>query len=211
MLALRLPGGLFFDWRLVLLSYLVGAAGSAAALAVLRHEHASRGRAIAAGVLLGVVAISGLHDASMSAIVGPSLRHDHSPAMVILAIAAATSMGSMAAFLLRRSLAVKPGGPSLRTPVTWLVRGMANPAMHYTAMAGVAFSSRAVRLPDHVVSIGAIGVIGISVVTVLVVALLTAFNDRLRKGPAVRRRMLVESEPGRGACFHVVLPTSREA
>ena len=191
MLALRMPGGLYFDWRLVLLSYLVGTAGSAAALAVLRHEHDSRGRAIAAGVLLGVVAISGLHYTSMSAIVGPSMRHDHSPAMVILSIAAATSIGSMAAFLLRRSLAVKPGGPSFRTPVTWLVRGMANPAMHYTAMAGVAFSSRAARLPDHAVSIGAIGVIGISVVpvTVLVVALLTSFIDRLRKERAVLEKL----------------------
>jgi PAS domain S-box-containing protein len=107
--------------------------------------------------------------------------------MVILSIAAATSIGSVAAFLLRRSLAVKPGGTSFRRPVTWLVRGMANPAMHYTAMAGVAFSSRAVRLPDHAVSIDAVDVIGISVVpvTVLVVALLTAFIDRLRKERAV--------------------------
>ena len=187
MLALQLPGGFYFDWRLVLLSYLVGAAGSAAALAVVRHEHSSRGRAIAAGVLLGGVAISGLHYTAMAAIVGPSVRHYHSPAMVVLSIAAAISIGSMAAFLLRRSLAVKPDGPSLRTPATWLVRGMANPAMHYTAMAGVAFSSPAVRLPEHAVSMGAIGVIGISVVpvTVLVVALLTAFIDRLRKERAV--------------------------
>jgi len=186
MLGLRLPGGLYFDWRLVVLSYLVGAAGSAAALTTLRHEHDSRARAIAAGVLLGVVAISGLHYTAMSAIVGPPIRHGHSPAIVILSIVAATSIGCIAAFLLRRSLAVTPGGSRVRTS-TWLARGMANPAMHYTAMVGVGFSSRAGPLPDHAVSIRAIGVIGISVVpvTVLAVALLTSFIDRLRKERAV--------------------------
>jgi PAS domain S-box-containing protein len=187
MLALRLPGGLYFDWRLVLLSYLVGAAGSAAALAVLRHDHGSRRRAIAAGVLVGGVGISGVHYSSMAAIVGPSVRHHYSPAMVVLSIAVAISIGTTAAFLLLRSLAATPGRRTFYTTVTWLVRGMANPAMHYTAMAGVAFSSRAVRLPERAVSIAAIGVIGISVVplTVFVVALLTSFIDRLRKERAV--------------------------
>src|SRR5436309_9548825 len=60
-LALRLPEPLLFDWRLVLLSLLVGISGSAAALLVLGRGRVGWIRAVIAGIFLGGVGISGLH------------------------------------------------------------------------------------------------------------------------------------------------------
>lgn len=75
-------------------------------------------------------------------------------------------------------------GRGLRNHASAVLRGLANPVMHYTAMAGVIFTYSAV-VPDlsHVVSISSLGILGISIVPimVLIVALLTSLVDRLQK------------------------------
>jgi len=58
-LALNLT--LQLDWRIVVLSWVVGAAGSAAALLAIGRGEVKWPRAILAGVLLGGIGISALH------------------------------------------------------------------------------------------------------------------------------------------------------
>jgi PAS domain S-box-containing protein len=182
------PGGLYLDWRLVLLSLAVGAAGSAGAVALMRQEgRLSRRRAVAAGIVLGGMGIVALHYTAMAAVIGPRIGHRHLPLPVVLSIALAVGTATMATLLFRWFDAA-PRNRRFGKPATALVRGMANPAMHYTAMAGVVFANGPPPLrTDHAVSIAAVGVIGISIVpvTVLVVAVLTCFVDRLQKERAV--------------------------
>jgi signal transduction histidine kinase len=182
-LALNLP--LQLDWRIVVLSWIVGAAGSAAALlAIGRHELTWR-RAILAGALLGGVGISALHYTAMASIRLPRVQHHHSPLLIALSIALAIVICS---FALR--LAYRGDSPRRRASrhAVALLRGSANPVMHYTAMAGVVFmaSAEPAVLP-HTVSIRSLGVIGISIipVTVLIVAVLTSVVDRLQKQRAL--------------------------
>jgi PAS domain S-box-containing protein len=195
-LALRVPGGLYLDWRLVLLSLAVGATGSAGALAFMRQQgRLSWKRAVAAGILLGGVGIAGLHYTAMAAVIGPRIHHYHSPLLVVLSIAVGIGTATMATLLVRWFDAA-PRNRRFGMPATTLVRGMANPAMHYTAMAGIVFANGAPPLgTDQAVSIVAVGVIGISIVpmTVLVVALLTCFIDRLHKERAVLSKLFDET------------------
>jgi PAS domain S-box-containing protein len=76
----------------------------------------------------------------------------------------------------------------LRNQGSALLRGAANPTMHYTAMAAVTFT-RMTAVPDlsHSVSISTIGILGISIVPVmvLIVAILTSLGDRLQKQKAL--------------------------
>jgi PAS domain S-box-containing protein len=186
-LALRVPGGLYLDWRLVVLSFAVGVAGSAGAVVLMRQEgRLSLGRAVAAGIVLGGVGIAGLHYTAMAAVIRPRIDHHDSPLRVVLSIAVAIGTATMATLLFRWFDAA-PRKHRFGKPATALVRGTANPAMHYTAIAGIVFASSPLLRTDHAVSIAAVGVIGISIVpvTVLVVALLTSFFDRLQKERAV--------------------------
>jgi PAS domain S-box-containing protein len=187
-LALRLPLPLYFDCRLVALSLAVGIAGSAAALLVVGQHDLTRGRALAAGILLGGAGISGLHYTAMAAVIRPRIHHYHSPLLVVLSIAVAIVMSCLSVPLSFRWSVAMARSRLFRTGASAVVRGAANPAMHYTAMTGVAFAYPQGPPPPHyAVSIASIGVIGISIVpvTVLAVAVLTSFIDRLQKERAV--------------------------
>src|SRR5260370_2657261 len=74
-LALRLPFPLQFDWRMVVLSLLVSITGSAAALLFFGHGSVRWWRAVAGGILLGGIGISGLHYTGMAAILFPPAPH----------------------------------------------------------------------------------------------------------------------------------------
>jgi two-component system sensor histidine kinase UhpB len=181
-LALRLPVPVLFDWRIVLLSLLVSIIGSACALLILSHSTIGLLRTISAGIVLGGVGISGLHYTAMAAMRLPGMDHHYFPAPVIFSVLLAMLFSSLAltlTFLFRRK------APEwLRTHGGAWLRGLANPVMHYTAMAGVIFVySTAARDLSHTVSISSLGVLGISIVPVmvLVVTLLTSLLDRLQK------------------------------
>jgi PAS domain S-box-containing protein len=182
MLALRLPVPLLFNWPTVLLSLFVSIIGSAGALLVLSRRKVGRLRALVASIFLGGVGVSGLHYTSMAAILMPGVHH-HSPAPVSLSVALAIviSLGAITlAFLCQDA----PPGRRLRYHGSALLRGSANPVMHYTAMAAVIFTYSG-EVPDlsHAVGIWSLGVVGISIVPVmvLIVALLTSLVDRLQK------------------------------
>jgi signal transduction histidine kinase len=179
--ALRLPVPLYFDWPMVLLSLLVSIAGSGAALWVVRSGRLHWPRALAGSVLLGCIGVSGMHYTAMAAMRLPAEQH-HASALMIVAVALAVAISWMAlALTFSNRQSHSRGGARYHGGA--LLRGLANPVMHYTAMAGVMFMYSA-QAPDmsHAVTMASLGVLGISVVPVmvLVVVLLIALADRLQ-------------------------------
>ena len=182
MLGLKLPTPLLLDRRGVILSLLVGMAGSALALIFIRRGPITVRRRMGAGLALGGINIAGLHYTAMAAVRVPFAQHHLIP-IVILSVAVAVSISCLA---FRISVDATEG-----TRVRWagvhgasILRGIANPAMYYTAMTGVLFSMNALpRDASHLVSIQSIGLLGVSVVpaTLLIVALLTSLVDRAQR------------------------------
>jgi signal transduction histidine kinase len=188
-LALRLPFPIELDIAGVLVSFVVALLGSTAALVALGGPVVSWRRALAASVLLGGATITGLHYTAMSALRIPAAQH-HSHAIAVLASFLAMSI-SLIALALIFLVPPRVGRPRLRYHAGAFLRGIANPAMHYTAMAGMTLTPAAAPDLSHAVGISALGVLGASVVpvTLLVVALLTSLVDRLRSASAEIRRV----------------------
>ncbi len=189
LLGLELPTPLLFERRGVVISLLVGIAGSAIALLFVWRGPITVRRRMGAGLALGGVNIAGLHYTAMAAVWVPFAQHHLVPVVVLSGFVAV----SISCLAFRISVDASEG-----TRVRWagvhgasILRGIANPAMHYTAMAGVMFSmSAAPRDVSHVVSIESLGLLGVSIVpaAVLIVALLTSLVDRVqrRRGDQLR-------------------------
>ena len=186
-LACNLPVPMLFDWRVVLLSLLVGMSGTAAALFVLARHKFGWGRAVLGSIFLGGCGVSGLHYTSMAAIVQPSWQYHFSP-IVIAAVFLAIAVSFAAIVQAFRF----PDGPDsrLHKHASSVLRGIVNPVMHYTAMAGVTFGS--VQAPDlsHAVGIWSLGILGIWIVPImiLVVGLISSLADRLQSQRTLLRR-----------------------
>jgi len=179
-----LPISVLYDWPTVLLSLLFGIIGAGAALIAASRSNIGWLQAWGAGIFMGGVGISGLHFTAMAAMRMEAM-HRYSPALVILSIALAIVISSLALTFVFGDRRV---GRSVRSHGSALLLGAANPVMHYTAMAGVSFNLAA-TVPDftHAVSISSIGIIGVGIVPVmvLVVAMLTSVLDRLRRQGAL--------------------------
>lgn len=182
-LALRLPVPLLFDWRLVLLSLLVSIAAAALALAIVARRDAGWRHVIAGGLVLGGIGISGMHFTAMAAMRLPGMHHRYaSPALVVLSVVAAIAVATVALYLRSRPRAATSRGARMASIA--LVRGSANPIMHFMAMAAVVFvydgSAHEVR---HDVGEVALGIISITFIPALILgaALLTAVIDRIQK------------------------------
>jgi PAS domain S-box-containing protein len=186
MMAFHLPVPVQYDWPTVLASLLVSVLGSGAALFMVSRRRVGWTAVVAGGFLLGSVGISGLHYTAMAAM-RVQAKHHYSPALVILSIAVAVVI-SVAA--LWQTFLVRDHGihRRLRRHGGALLRGSANPAMHYTAMAAVTFTYSA-EVPDfsHAVPVSPLAIVGISIVPVmlLVVTLMTSLIDRLQKQRAL--------------------------
>jgi PAS domain S-box-containing protein len=90
----------------------------------------------------------------------------------------------------------RPQADTARRDASALLRGLANPVVHYTARAAVVFlPSTEARASPHAVSIASLGILGISVVPVmvLIVALLTTMIDRLRTRGALLDELFEEA------------------
>jgi signal transduction histidine kinase len=188
-LACHLPMPLLLDWRIVLLSLFVAISGTAASLFVVGRRKFGWGRALLGSILLGGWGVSALHYVSMAAIVQPAPQHYSLPfviAAVLLAIAVV-----FGAIILAFRFPVEEGRTRWRKHASSTLRGMANPVMHYTAMAGVTFGSGGALEVSHAVGIWSIGVAGISIVPVIVlgVGLLTSFLDTVKKSHAQLRAL----------------------
>ncbi|MEY2488792.1 MAG: hypothetical protein QOC70_734 [Verrucomicrobiota bacterium] len=180
-LACHLPVHLLFDWRMVLLSLLVGISGTAATLLVLTRHKFGWGRALVGSILLGGWGVSALHYVSMAAIVEPVPQYASMPlAIAAVVLAMAISFG---AIILAFRFPVEVSGSRWRKHASSILRGTANPVMHYTAMAGVTFGLGQAPDLSRAIGIWSIGVAGISIapLMVLVVGLLTSLVDRLNK------------------------------
>lgn len=195
MLALRLPVSVEYYWPTVFLSLLVGIVGSGAALLVLSRRELSWLRVFAASVFLGGVGVSGLHYTAMAAMRFQGMHH-YSPAFVTLSIVLAivTSVMGLSLMFLVRDGAL---GKRSQRHGSALLRGSANPVMHYTAMAATAFVFSG-ELPDlsHAISISVIDTFAITIVPMmlLVVTLLTTLVDRLHKQSEQLRSLAARSE-----------------
>jgi signal transduction histidine kinase len=189
-LACHLPVPLLFDGRMVLLSLLVGITGSAASLLVVARHKIGWGRALLGGILLGGWGISGLHYASMAAMLQPSPQYHFSP-LVLSAIGLAMAI-CVAAILVRVRFPDNNHPNRLAKYGSTVLRGAANPVMHYTAMAGVTFgfTERPDAKQDYV-GIWSLGVLGFCIVPVmvLVVGLLSSLLESVKKSRAQSRAL----------------------
>lgn len=195
-LALRLPVPILFDAPMVVLSLLVGVVGSAATLMVLRRRPAGWRRACVGGLVLGGVGISGLHYTAMAAMRIPG-GHHYSSVFVALSVGGAVVATSMALGI-DSFFRDDARGRRLRHHGGALLRGLANPAMHYTAMATMTFTvtghgDRADL--SRMISFWSLGILGSSIVPVmvLVVGFLTSLIDRLRKQGALLEELFQQA------------------
>ena len=183
--ALLLPVQIEFDWRIVLLSFLVGITGSTAALIVVtRQNKVSRVRIIVASLLLAVIGISGLHFTGMHAMRVPTMHH-YSYSMVAASIV--VPIGFVFASLSLNAFPLHSRWQQWQRHARVWFRGAANPAMHYTAMAGVILGvSPSTPMPAYSISVTTLSIVAITVVpiVVLIVGLLVSFVDRLRDDSA---------------------------
>jgi PAS domain S-box-containing protein len=186
MMAFNLPMPVLYDVPMVLVSLLVGITGSAAALAVLGRSKIGWGRVMLASILVGGIGISGLHYTAMGSMRFQGMHH-YVASLVVLSVLLATLfylMGVSLGFVLRG------GAPrhSWRGHGSAVLRGLANPVMHYTSMAGTIFIYSAQPLDvSHAVDVTALGVAGISIVPVmlLLVVVITSAMDRTSKQRAL--------------------------
>jgi PAS domain S-box-containing protein len=176
MLAFTLPVPVVYHWPTVLISLLVGILGSGVALIIMSRRALGSFQALGASVVMGSAGISALHYTAMASMRFQGM-HYYSSLIVALSIMFAIAF-SFAAFTL-----------TFRLRTGWnrhwgaLCLGFANPAMHYTAMAGTSFLQSNMPVDrSHSVSIVSIGIVSISIVPlmVLIVALLTSTIDRLQ-------------------------------
>jgi signal transduction histidine kinase len=189
-LACRLPVPLLFDGRMVLLSLVVGITGSGAALLVVARHKVGWGRALLGGILLGGWGISGLHYTSMAAMLQPAPQYYFSP-LVLASIGLAMAMCA-GAILVRVRFPDNSHPNRLSKYGSALLRGAANPVMHYTAMAGVTFGfAEGPNLNERYVGVWSLGVLGICIVPVmvLVVGLLSSLLETVKKSRAQSRAL----------------------
>jgi signal transduction histidine kinase len=189
-LACTLPVPLLFDGRMVLLSLLVGISGSAAALLVVARHKVGWGRALLGGIVLGGWGISGLHYVSMAAMLEPAPHYYFSP-LVLASVGLAMAM-CVAAILVRVRFPDNSHPNRLSKYGSTLLRGAANPVMHYTAMAGVTFGfAEGPRANQDYVGVWSLGVLGSCIVPVmvLVVGLLSSLLETVKKSRAQLRSL----------------------
>ena len=125
----------------------------------------------------------------MAAIVQPAPQH-HSLPFVIAAVLLAIAV-VFGAIILGFRFPIEESRTRWRNHASSALRGMANPVMHYTAMAGVTFGSGGALELSHAVGIWSIGVAGVSIVPVmvLVVGLLTSLLETVKKSHAQLRAL----------------------
>jgi PAS domain S-box-containing protein len=181
MLGFDLPVPILYHWPTVLLSLLVGIGGSGVALFVMSRRSLGLIKTIAASAVMGAIGISSLHYTAMASMRFQG-RCEYSPFLTTVAILTASAFSFAALSLTFRFRA----GANRHWGAIFL--GLANPTMHYMAMAGASFLfTDAILNPSHDVTIFSLGIVSISVVPlmVLVVALLTSTIDRLHKQRAL--------------------------
>jgi PAS domain S-box-containing protein len=181
MRAFSLPVPVQYDWLVVLLSLLPASFGFAVALFLMSRRNLGWPQVLAGGIFVGG-GIAAMHFIGMASMRLQGMCH-YSPFLSALSILVAMVLSVVSLWL----TFVHPGpkaGRQVTKAASVLLLGAANPALHYTAMAGTLYTYSQIA-PDlsHAVSISTIGlrVFAIVPLMVLTVALTTSLVDRLQK------------------------------
>ena len=192
MLAFTMPMPVLYDFRTVALSLLAAIAASAVALLVVSRSAMGWRRHAIGSIVMGS-GIAAMHYIGMAAMRVPAQVH-YNLAIVAVSIVLAIVISYVALMLAFRVRDEK--GVSVRKILSALVMGSAIPLMHYTGMAAASFSPSS-AMPDltHAVGISQLGIAAISITSVLVLllAIVTAFLDRLL---AAQKALLEMSRQG---------------
>lgn len=178
MLAFTMPMPVLYNVQTVGLSLLAAIAASAVALFIVSRKTMGLRQEIIGSIAMGS-GIAAMHYIGMAAMRVPA-RISYNPGTVALSIALAIVISFIALILAFKVRDEKRA--SQRKIVSALVMGSAIPLMHYTGMAAARFYPSDM-VPDlsHATSISRLGIAAISItsVLVLVLAIATAFLDRL--------------------------------
>lgn len=178
MLAFSMPMPILYDFPMVGLSLLAAVAASAVALLIVSRKTMGVVQEITGSVIMGS-GIAAMHYIGMAAMRVPAKVHYH-PWGVALSVVLAIVVSLVALLLAFRVRDEKR--TSLRKIISAFVMGSAIPLMHYTGMAAASFYPSD-HTPDlsHAVGISSLGIAAISITSllVLILAIVTAFLDRL--------------------------------
>jgi diguanylate cyclase (GGDEF)-like protein/PAS domain S-box-containing protein len=192
MLAFSMAMPVLYDFPTVALSLFAAIAASAVALFVVSRRTMGRKREIAGSVVMGS-GIAAMHYIGMAAMRVPAQIH-YNPVTVVFSLILAIGISLVALILAFRVRDEKR--TSKRKILSALVMSSAIPLMHYTGMAAASFFPSD-KEPDfsHAVGISNLGIAAISVTTllVLILAIVTAFLDRLL---AAQKALLQASREG---------------
>jgi diguanylate cyclase (GGDEF)-like protein/PAS domain S-box-containing protein len=193
MLAFSMGMPVLYDFPTVVVSLLAAIAASAVALFIVSRRTMGMWREVVGSVFMGA-GIAGMHYIGMAAMRVPA-RISYRPGLVALSVVLAIAISQVALRLTFRVRDEKR--TSLRKIVSALVMGSAIPVMHYTGMAAAKFSASD-KTPDlsHAVGISSLGIAAISITSllVLVLAIVTAFLDRLLAAQKAVLEVARESE-----------------
>jgi diguanylate cyclase (GGDEF)-like protein/PAS domain S-box-containing protein len=205
MLAFSLPVPVLYHYPTVILSLLAAIAASAVALfTVSRDEGMSLPQTVVGSLTMGG-GIAAMHYIGMAAMRLPAMM-EYRSGVVVLSIALAVGISLVALTLAFRARHEK--NASMRTLLSTLVMGSAIPLMHYTGMWAVRFHASEVPFSSESTVAGSslsIAVISLSSFVVMILAMASAFLDRIliRQAEVVdaaqdgeaRFRMLAEAIP----------------
>jgi diguanylate cyclase (GGDEF)-like protein/PAS domain S-box-containing protein len=178
MLAFTLPVPVLYHYPTVILSMLAAIAASAVALITVSRERMGITQEIIGSLIMGS-GIATMHYIGMAAMRMPAMM-EHRWGLVILSIVVAVVISLVALILSFRIRQERK--PSLGKLLSALIMGSAISLMHYTGMAAVRFHASDVPFStESTVLISALGVAVISIASflVMILAISSAFVDRL--------------------------------
>jgi diguanylate cyclase (GGDEF)-like protein/PAS domain S-box-containing protein len=178
MLAFTLPVPVLYHYPTVILSLLAAIAASAVALVTVSRERMGVMQEIVGSLIMGS-GIAAMHYIGMAAMRLPAMM-EYRWGLVTLSVVLAVVISLVALVLSFRVRQEKKA--SMQKLLSALVMGSAIPLMHYTGMAAVRFhASHAPFNTDATVWISGlgVGVISITSFLVMILAISTAFLDRL--------------------------------
>jgi diguanylate cyclase (GGDEF)-like protein/PAS domain S-box-containing protein len=178
MLAFSMSMPVLYDFPTVVLSLLAAIVAAAVALLVVSRPTMGVRQELTGSVFMGT-GIAAMHYIGMAAMRVPA-KISYKWGIVAVSIVLAIAISLVALILTFRVRDEKR--TSLRKIISALVMGSAIPTMHYTGMAAATFSASG-QTPNlsHAVAISSLGIAAISITSllVLILAIVTAFLDRL--------------------------------
>jgi diguanylate cyclase (GGDEF)-like protein/PAS domain S-box-containing protein len=193
MLAFSMGMPVLYDFPTVLASLLAAIIASSVALFIVSRPTMRTWQEVVGSIFMGT-GIAGMHYIGMAAM-RVHATISYRPGLVALSVVLAMVISQVALRLTFRVRDEKR--TSLRKIVSAFVMGSAIPVMHYTGMAAARFSASN-ETPDlsHAVGISSLGIAAISITSllVLILAIVTAFLDRLLAAQKAVLEVARESE-----------------